>query len=388
MAILVVGGTEAIKRLEESKGRDIVIIAAGSAKRVLPQLEVHQPYLLSPRALPAKDEPSQCPCPTVVDLEHLAFAGAVNESLGVPEGSPSAKAVTRFKHTAPNLDSIRHFKEAFTDQGRDAGDCTASNAIEIPLHSGIGEVHFHSDSLLVAFVSWAFHGTPDFVSRRRYIKARREQKKLLSPPRIKHAARTDLRSTKVSLDIYFADQSHSDLSDKMPVTSLNDHPMNQEDGLLPLTARNLLNLAGMTGNFEASCQGDELSGKAATDCKDNLSVRALDNVERAVAGRPHDTSSRDDSTLPPENPASPVGTATGAEADSKAPRSLEDYSYGTTDQGMGDDFNGGLDPLAKEAEDFGEDPAHEFWSWDKGEQRWVHEDEKTGVKMYAPEELD
>ncbi|KAK1838798.1 hypothetical protein CCHR01_18573 [Colletotrichum chrysophilum] len=120
-ATLVVGGTEAIKRLEESKGRGIVIIAAGSAKRVLPQLEVHQPYLPSPRALPAKDELSQCPCPTVVDLEHLALAGAVNESLGVPEGSPSAKAVTRFKHTAPNLDSLRHFKEAFTDQGRDAG---------------------------------------------------------------------------------------------------------------------------------------------------------------------------------------------------------------------------------------------------------------------------
>ncbi|KAK1838799.1 hypothetical protein CCHR01_18574 [Colletotrichum chrysophilum] len=138
----------------------------------------------------------------------------------------------------------------------------------------------------------------------------------------------------------------------MPVTSLNDHPMNQEDGLLPLTARKLLNLADMTGNFEVSCQDDELSGKAATDCEDNLSVRALDNVERAVAGRPHDTSSRDDSTLPPENCASPGGTTTGAEAD------------------------------------FGEDPAHAFWSWDKGEQKWVHKDEKTGVSIYAPEELD
>ncbi|KAH0425464.1 hypothetical protein CcaCcLH18_10923 [Colletotrichum camelliae] len=176
----------------------------------------------------------------------------------------------------------------------------------------------------------------------------------------------------------------------MPVTLLNGHPMNQADGLLPLTARNLSNLADMG----ASYSGDELpsttaSGKAATDCEDSLSARVLDNVDRGVAGWPHDTFSRDDSTLPPENRASPGGTTMGAEADSKAPRSLEDYSYGNIDQGMGDDSNGGFDHLAKEAEkNFGEDPAHEFWSWDKGEQSWVHKDEKTGVKIYAPEELD
>lgn len=170
--------------------------------------------------------------------------------------------------------------------------------------------------------------------------------------------------------------------------------MNQADGLLPLTARNLSNLADMTSNFGASYSGDELppataSGKAVTDCEDSLSARALDNVDRGVAGRPHDTSSRDDSTLPSENRASPGGTTMGAETDSKASRSLADYSYGTTDQGIGDDVDGGFDHLAKKAEeDFSKDPAHEFWSWDQSKQRWVHRDEKTGVNICAPEELD
>uniref|UniRef100_L2GJ41 Uncharacterized protein n=1 Tax=Colletotrichum fructicola (strain Nara gc5) TaxID=1213859 RepID=L2GJ41_COLFN len=125
--------------------------------------------------------------------------------------------------------------------------------------------------------------------------------------------------------------------------------MNQADGLLPLKARNLSNLADM-----GAYSGDELppttsSRKAATDCEDSLSARELDNVDRGVAGRPHDT----------------------------------------MNDSMGDDADGGFDHLAKKAEkDFGEDPAHEFWSWDKGEQRWVHKDEKTGVSICAPEELD
>ncbi|KAK2761082.1 hypothetical protein CKAH01_16377 [Colletotrichum kahawae] len=154
--VLIVGETEAIKRLKESIGRDFKIIAAGPAERVISQLGGHQPFLPSPRALPAKDARSQCSCSTVVDLKHPALSGAVNEPPEVPEVSPRAEGDMRFKHTAP----------------------------------GWSKVGFWCGGLL----------------------------------------------------------------DRMPVTSLNGHPMNQADGLLPLKARNLSNLADMG----ASYSGDEL----------------------------------------------------------------------------------------------------------------------------------
>lgn len=39
-------------------------------------------------------------------------------------------------------------------------------------------------------------------------------------------------------------------------------------------------------------------------------------------------------------------------------------------------------------EEFKEDPAHNFWTWDIGKQQWFHRDDMTGAMIWCPTELD
>ncbi|TEA12942.1 hypothetical protein C8034_v005528 [Colletotrichum sidae] len=44
--------------------------------------------------------------------------------------------------------------------------------------------------------------------------------------------------------------------------------------------------------------------------------------------------------------------------------------------------------LKSSEEEFAEDPAHKFWSWDQARMQWFHQDENTGNIIWCPNELD